>query len=240
MQNTPKNVKNTNADWHCLDKEKECKICVSDSFFSLVSHYVHAHPNREVFSSRVTPDVANFLRTSNKRHKYEIIWAPPAHRHKQICYFCNELKCYRKSNWIEHIITHTGDYKYKCTGCLKKFRKNCKHLCENNGSVVRVPQSYFNDVNVMAYLCDLCNYVRFDKEDIERHLRNEHETDVNEQYKEVTFLRFSNFKDSDQFAQPLMKRKDTAGASNGKMDSFLFILFLPHSIVAHNLITFPM
>lgn len=188
---TPADIKNNNPDWHCLNEEKICRICASAPFVSLVSHYSKAHPNREVFPSRVTPDVANFLRTSSKSHQHETvrIAANNCLAHQQICYFCNELRCYRKKGWIEHIIAHTGYYRFQCTGCAKKYSRNLKHSCENMGSLVQISQPYFDQVNVMAYLCDLCNYVRFDKIDMENHLRNEHDGNTNEQYKQVLFLR---------------------------------------------------
>lgn len=218
---TPADIKNNNPDWHWLNKEKICKICASKSFMSLVSHYVTAHPNREVFPSRVAPDVANFLRKSNNSHKYEIVRLPTNNclGHQQICYFCNEIKCYRKKGWIEHIRTHTGYYKFQCTGCQKKLSKKTKHSCENGSSIEKIVQPYFDQVNLMAYLCDLCNYVRFDKEDIENHLRNEHDGNSNEQCKEVLFLRFlSHFGRNSKIPQIVItKGKKATAASKGKI-----------------------
>lgn len=63
-------------------------------------------------------------------------------------------------------------------------------MCKEKMDVKKVPQPHFDDVNVTAYLCDLCNFVRFTKAEIEKHLTCEHEGDVKDRFREVIFLSF--------------------------------------------------
>lgn len=187
--------KNNNPNWHSLSTERGCKICTTRNIRSLVYHYVHDHPNIEVVPSRVTPDVAELLRNSEAVHQCERIIIRKRHRsraaYRQMCYFCNTVKCLEKYSWLIHLATHSGYYKYRCSECMEKFtERNVAHKCVDEYRIVKVPQPQFERVNVTAYLCDLCNYVRFDKTDIQNHLNNEHDGEVNTKFKEAIFLCF--------------------------------------------------
>lgn len=106
-----------------------------------------------------------------------------------MCYFCNVEKCSRKVFWIDHLITHTGYVRFDGTGCLRKVADNL-HVCGDKCNVKRVLQPQFEGTDVIAYLCDLCNFVRFTKTEIEKHLICEHEGDIKDRFKEVIFLSF--------------------------------------------------
>lgn len=193
-------IKNNNPAWHSLSKEKTCKICRVSYGCSLVNHYVNVHPNHEVYPSRVAPNVAEILRASNALHECEIVKLTISHRlaYRQFCYFCDTVLSTQKYLWIKHMAVHTGYFQYECTGCSQKFSRSRGHNCGDGRNINKVPQCQFDakfeEVNVIAYLCDLCNYVRFDETEMENHLKNEHGDDVEGNFKEVIFLSFPESK----------------------------------------------
>lgn len=204
-------IKNNNPNWHSLSHGMDCKICTTHdrtkSLASLVNHYASVHPNNEVFPSRVAPYVAELLRNSKEVHKCEKERSQRRknrYTYRQFCYFCNTILSIEKYNWIEHVAHHTGYFPYGCTGCSQKFLKGRSHNCA--GNLVRVQQRQFEKVNVIAFLCDLCNYVRFDRTEIENHLKGEHGGDVEDNFKEVIFLSFPGIGND----------LKTAGRSNGE------------------------
>lgn len=49
----------------------------------------------------------------------------------------------------------------------------------------------FEGENLTGYLCDLCNFVRFNRTEIENHLRNEHDDNNGmDDFEEIIFLTF--------------------------------------------------
>lgn len=164
-------IKNDNPEWHSLAPHKYCQICKIrfNYTWDSVDHYVHAHPNHEVFPSRVEPHVAELLRDTATVHKCEKrVTKLLRYEYEQLCYFCKTTRTLARCKWIDHLRKHTGYSRNQCT------------------------TDHFRMDNVMAYLCDLCNYVRFDISEMENHLQNEHEHggEVEGSFKEVTFLRF--------------------------------------------------
>lgn len=180
-------IKNNNLKWHSLNKKLMCNICDCRVRGS-VNHYLNFHPDNEVLVSRIAPNVAYFLRNRKDDHQCEIMPVHNRYEYKQYCYFCNKSKSLRKYSWIEHLASHTGCYKYKCSVCSKKYIRTTNRNSKCN--IVRVPQPQFDKLKILAYICDLCNYVRFDKTEIEKHLECEHDGDVANRFKRVTFLSF--------------------------------------------------
>lgn len=200
-------IKNNNPEWHWLNEETNCKICglrVSKRFW--VKHYVNSHPTNEVFPCRVAQNVAEALRDSKAVHQCK---RDSLLGFIQICYFCNTVLSMRKHRWINHMAFHTGQYPFQCTDCFQKFLT--KNACEGKCNVEAVIQPEFEapfmEDNVIAYLCDLCNFVRFDKTGIENHLKSEHDGDgdVENNFKEVVFLSF-----------PISNDETNGGTSNGE------------------------
>lgn len=48
----------------------------------------------------------------------------------------------------------------------------------------------FDEENVMAYLCNKCNYVRFYETEMDKHLVSQRSNDIESNSKKVIFLRF--------------------------------------------------
>lgn len=183
-------VKNNNPDWHWLSSDKKCKICGWRAVGSLTVHYVNEHPDSEVISSRIAPTAAAFLRSLKYVPKCEINREIGRRRYKQFCYFCNRSKCLRKGTWIDHMISHTGYYKEQCGSCSKLTRKD-SHRGACIGIFNRISQPQFDGMDLVAYLCDLCNFVRFNESEIKKHLQNEHEGNHDmDDFEEIIFLTF--------------------------------------------------
>lgn len=210
-------IKNNNPDWHSLEDKIECKICTIKfaNRYNLVRHYIDHHQNTEVFPCRVTPDIAELLRDPKTVHDSQRIQQRSKAIFKQQCYFCNTSMSKDKPAWITHMARHTGYYRDKCTRCSKKFLRHRSQYCVDNGYVVREPsqrqfERQFKSDDVLAYVCGLCNYVRFDKAEIKKHLNSQHDGDVENNFEEVIFLRFPNGK----------KQFETITQLNGE---FLFV-----------------
>lgn len=213
-------MKNINPEYHSLRKYVSCLLCDKPTGLSIVNHYVNFHPSSEVVCSRLSPDVADSLRNSkvvNVAQRQQVggktytVYVHP-------CYFCNVTKGFSKLFWINHIAKHTGYYQYKCNDCWRLFaEKNNNHKCKDKNNLVKVSQPQFHVDTLKGYICDLCNFVRFHQNEIENHLRCEHELTVTDKFKEVVFLNFpkrhrkGQFEDEDEEEEELEndeQRKD--------------------------------
>lgn len=193
------NIRNNNPEWHSVSKNArtECKICNSQfsSWQTTVRHYVNKHPNDEVFLSRVSPSIAELLRDPTTIHQSRKNSGCHSCKYTQICYFCDKSLCFDKNDWVNHIARHTGYFRYECTRCSIKFMRHNEHTNTDACNIVKSTQRQFDEafskVSVTAFLCDLCNYVRFERCGIEKHLRKEHDehNDDESKFQEVTFLR---------------------------------------------------
>lgn len=210
-------VKNINPEWHCLNTELKCNICDFDVRGSLVNHYIKFHPDSEVFPSRVAPDVSVFLRYLRDTHKCERVKTASSFEgfyYEQFCYFCNKSMCLSKYFWITHMARHTGNYKYKCS----ENENYSSHFCSDECDVKKEPHFNFDGVNLMAYLCDMCNYVRFEERDMEKHLRCEHEVDavdVENKFREIIFLSFPESENKSEVE--MTNKEENTEASEGEL-----------------------
>lgn len=190
-----KTAKNIDPDMHSLKKIVDCPVCDKPAKLSVVNHFVTAHPDIEVFTSRLAPAVADTLRNAKNGEVVAERFQPEGRRYQtfsHICYFCNVSKSMTKLFWMNHIAKHTGYYQYRCNDCSRKFsEKSTTHMCKGENNLSKIPQPQFGNKKIlMAYICDLCNFVRLNRPDIEKHLRCEHETTDIKQYKEVVLLAF--------------------------------------------------
>lgn len=189
-------VKNNNPEWHSRNEEMNCKICdfSGNSQFCLVDHYVNSHPTDEVFSSRVPPSVAKLLRDTKEVHQCERDLSSKGYclGYTQFCYFCNTILSLQKPRWISHIASHTGNFPFQCMDCSKKFlsQNGDAEKCNVGRVAQRKFDARFKKTEVIAFLCDLCNFVRFDKAEIAKHLKSEHDGDGKNNYRNVVFLSF--------------------------------------------------
>lgn len=90
-------------------------------------------------------------------------------------------------------------------------------MCEDKCNVKRVQQPQFEGVNLVAYLCDLCNYVRFNKTEIEMHLESEHQGNVKGKFKEIVFLTFPAGSSDSDVPHRSIKKEGISEESVGKL-----------------------
>lgn len=210
--------KNIESEWHSLKKIVSCQVCDKPHGNSLISHYVNDHPNSEVLVSRLAPEAAELIRSPNSIKKCEILRKPetPYYEYKQFCFFCNVYKCFNRNEWFNHIARHTGYYRFKCIDCARQFSvKPIKHKCLKNNNFEKIAQPSFKKTDIKGYICDICNYARFHKKEIEKHLRNEHKDDT-KKFKKVIFLTFP--KKDEQLTRKFKKYKTKASRA---LDAFL-------------------
>lgn len=188
-------IKNNNLEWHSLKAVLPCKVCYDPPGISLISHYVNMHPDEEVLNSRLSPEAASCLRSSTDFPKCQLIRPEDGSNsgsllYKQFCYFCNANRAQSKQCWISHLVRHTGYFDYKCSGCSRKFSTRAQyHTCGvPNSSIEKIIQPVFEQDNITAYVCELCNYVRFYEDEIKRHLDNEHEANEMREFKKFKFF----------------------------------------------------
>lgn len=186
-------IQNNKREWHSLTKILGCQVCYRPHGNSLVSHYVNEHPDKEVISSRLAPEAADLLRSRDGIFGCRIIPVNLGYQYQQFCYFCNIYKCLPKSSWITHMARHTGYYAYKCNHCSRMLAQKLNHKCTKNNTFTKITYPQFHKrTKIKAYVCDLCNYVRFGKREIQKHLNEEHDDDLEhlKTFNKFNFLRF--------------------------------------------------
>lgn len=177
-----------------MKKILSCQVCVKPVGNSCVSHYVNEHPSSEVLVSRLAPEVAEKIRTQGAL-ECKIVRSKTSanYLYQQFCYFCNIEKVFTKDAWFVHMARHTGYYRVKCNDCSRLFaEKPVKLTCNAINDFVKIQHAQFQKKTkfIQAFVCDICNFVRFDRKEIENHLCNEHEDDDVTKFKAVTFLTF--------------------------------------------------
>lgn len=210
-------IKNINPEYHSLMKHSDCQICEKPAKLSIVSHYVNEHPDYEIVTSRLSPDMADALRGLKEVQVAQRIqqYGRKYHEISNFCYFCNDTKCFMtKTMWMNHMAKHTGYYQYKCNDCSRKYvKKNKGHVCKEKNNQGKIPQPQFMTDNLKAYICDLCNFVRFRQDEIVKHLRCEHEITATDKFKEIVMLSFPKRQLKSQLKQ-LEEERDDVSDSN--------------------------
>lgn len=188
--------KNVDPQQHCLLRNFDCKECNEYSGYrryavSLVSHYVNRHPNTEIPISRLHSTAAMRLR-SRRNEKCESFQNSVRHTlYKQFCYFCNVSLSYTRAEWILHMSKHTGYYRYKCNHCSMWYvMKPAYGECIDVYDFDEIGQPQYQQRDLFAFVCNLCNFVRFREHEIVEHLANEHEDDDTTKYTRFKFLQF--------------------------------------------------
>lgn len=163
------------------DKAKICSIC-GGRYARMVSHFKNVHPDCEVFVSRISPRmVANVDTLASTFIKY----SDNGHYLRAMCVFCEDKRDFSIYYWMDHIRSHTGEYANICTLCQK-----C--VCFTSHCGMHTQRLEENDIlrnNVHAHLCNECNYLQLNEENMRGHLKNQHncnDHDCRQRYK--TFL----------------------------------------------------
>lgn len=91
-----------------------------------------------------------------------------------MCYFCGREKSFYPHYWASHILSHTGENKIKCETCNQNVFQENYHRNRCSSYKPRQLFEYEMTDGLWAFMCKSCNYVQVRKENIEKHLTNEH------------------------------------------------------------------
>ncbi|XP_067637137.1 uncharacterized protein sov isoform X2 [Eurosta solidaginis] len=171
-------LKNTNKDWHSQSKwTKWCMICDTKVNYATV-HYKHMHS--ENYISRLPQDTLDKLKVEGSKiskpyfsvvQKKMVYWS-------YHCPFCQQHNRTVQSSWVDHLITHTGEYAFECSKCKRPTSKlgaldtHIKAHCPG-ATVVRNPIVPASAV-VCAHVCHLCNYIQLHRNNLDSHLVQQH------------------------------------------------------------------
>lgn len=190
---------NTNIKLFQLHKEykNRCIICDFESARPLVLHYINEHRDAEVYVSRLASDIAcQLMNPRNKLKKAIVDTQKDEMRFRQLCYFCKKEKIFSHQVWLTHIGTHTGEYQFECKKCTfyrspyALNQASVTHPCTTKKSDwQRLHLSWKADDQVHLYVCKLCNYTQLSEDNVQKHLRVQHEASVDDNYTQVLFLR---------------------------------------------------
>lgn len=169
----PKYVKiPKNTDKNCFYKNRQskvCKVCRKNKE-KIINHYVKMHKNSEVFISRLSPEMA--VKVKKNAAKVQCV----NNIITTFCYFCEFDLQKNIKDWLLHFTMHTGEYMYNCIKCSEKVSgsRHCQHPCLESPELALKTQD-----DLIAYICNDCNYIQLNKENLERHLRHEHDLNGN-------------------------------------------------------------
>lgn len=188
--------KNTNRNMYFANTlyKTLCNLCnKKDS--RLVSHYVKNHP--EVYISRPSPDVADIIRVRSEL--FELCKSKISGR----CFFCEENKAMGKHNWATHILTHTGEPAYLCTGCDTKFKQKIEHINCSTPHFKSIFDTNESEGGLYGFMCKECNYLQIAKNQLVKHLSRHHLyslPEIEQHYEKVTLIPdFTHIKTSIKF-----------------------------------------
>lgn len=182
-------LKNTNKDVY-VGNSMDCLLC-TERPHHIVNHYKKFHKDSEVFPSRLPPNIAEKVKNHLQQNKIYFRY-PYKHNHhkliKSTCYFCFDIKELSAPNWEIHYTVHTGEYMFHCSKCDEMFsyQKHDKHP----QSIKKVKTHKFSQ-DLVAFICLDCNYVQMRRDNMIKHLRNEHEFDekiISSKYKQFVVL----------------------------------------------------
>ncbi|XP_058170342.1 uncharacterized protein LOC131285502 [Anopheles ziemanni] len=178
-------MKNNSPKIHCNSKYiTSCCLCnyQVEHQIDMVKHYVYEHPASEAFVSRVTPECAKTI----KQNPFNVVGKRVVSRHgpKTIsfsCFFCEKRNTLRGNDWVHHLVSHTGEYRFRCRACPAMARtldEQVQHddICGDPEMIV-CNDITFDENHVYGYMCEMCNFVQIRRFNMDRHLQREHHTE---------------------------------------------------------------
>lgn len=162
---------NTNRDMHCKNPlyQTQCQLCNKSDRF-LTQHYMKHHPDHEVLLARPSPSMAQRLRS-----KIDTIKVNTKKQLVAFCYFCEEVRNLARIGWAGHILSHTGEVRYACSGCNAEFASKKHHNYEAcSKQPIDIYTKNASDGSLVGFMCNECNYFQINRERVIRHLENEH------------------------------------------------------------------
>uniref|UniRef100_W8AMB6 PR domain zinc finger protein 15 n=1 Tax=Ceratitis capitata TaxID=7213 RepID=W8AMB6_CERCA len=171
----PDVLKNTNKEWHSQSKwVRWCVLC--DKKISSSTHYVRYHG--EFYASRLTPDILEKLKEGKISKPYFGVLQKKMVYWSYRCPFCLQLNRTTQPSWVEHLITHTGEYNFQCSNCHRPSSKG--HQLENhikkecNGATAVRKHTIPTGPVLRAHVCHLCDFIQLTRQGIDMHLMKQH------------------------------------------------------------------
>lgn len=166
MQNNDKSL------YLCSEKAKTCPLCKKRYSRIMVPHFISQHPNDEVFVSRISPQMVDYIAPENVDHRTFIKFVKNHSVQLQtVCIFCETMKSFPADYWPDHYRSHTGEYANLCEVC----DKICSTSNHCNVGTTRMDNFDLRTENMIAYRCNECNYVQTDQHNIRTHLEKQHD-----------------------------------------------------------------
>lgn len=153
-------------------KAKTCPLCHWRRNKSMVCHFNTHHPNEEVFVSRISPKMVDYIAPQNEHERTFVKFMSHKREHLQtMCIFCEETRSFPAYYWNAHMSgMHTGEYAYMCDVCDKP----CGYAQHCNVTARKVDTFDLRLEHMIAYRCNECNFVQRKIENIRAHLANQH------------------------------------------------------------------
>uniref|UniRef100_A0A182Q9H8 C2H2-type domain-containing protein n=1 Tax=Anopheles farauti TaxID=69004 RepID=A0A182Q9H8_9DIPT len=175
---------------------QQCCLCEFEGG-NIVDHYVYQHSKGPVYVSRLLPEQADIIRldplaVTGRKIASRFFGSKPSIMF--CCYFCNLRINTHTEEWLVHISSHTGEYRYKCISCptiARTEHSDVPHHVDCYGPSIELWEDFnLKDNHLYGYMCNKCNFVQIKYENIMRHIRNDHvEADAGS----VTHMQFSLF-----------------------------------------------
>lgn len=179
-------IRNDNKDVHIMnDDYLYCCIVCDESLRYAVPHYVQHHS--EVYVSRLTQSVYNSYTTAEPTSSFD------GKEYEAMCPVCQSTRSLPKMAWIDHLTSHTGEYRYCCGRCKKRVLRQNDHISRRCGGKTlekKIDIGFECDTHgIYAYVCKKCNYIQLGRDRLVLHLRMQHAMDdemaIQEQYTRI-------------------------------------------------------
>ncbi|KAL3271101.1 hypothetical protein HHI36_021597 [Cryptolaemus montrouzieri] len=157
----------------------QCRACEFSTKW-IAAHYRSEHPDVEVLSSRLAPDIAAAAIADALVNKvaYEKDDKVSNAKHFYNCSFCEYKITTLPRMYRDHVSIHTGEFRHKCPYCnyrrshIKSMQTHVSEVHAAEEATERrhiISQPSTNHRNVYGYICELCNYTQMSLQRLEDH-----------------------------------------------------------------------
>ncbi|XP_037908837.1 uncharacterized protein LOC119650279 [Hermetia illucens] len=173
-------IQNIHPEMHSQSAyASKCLLCNFAGKY-IAKHYVEEHTEHEVFASRLPPDSQRSLLSGEGCMPIRCLIRSRKMNYYFACPFCNLERDCTRHNWVAHFGIHTGEYKYQCSQCphrgnaSRDFKRHFKGSCRHAQQIRMWPDLVSKEEPILAYFCNLCNYIQLDRGRVIEHLNTQH------------------------------------------------------------------
>lgn len=123
-------------------------------------------PNSKIQQSQLS----NYAATKLRSQTASLLEAETTSRNRirTFCYFCEKELAMNFREWSQHLLAHTGEEEFYCTGCNTGLPKYKPQHCTQSKNLKNISG------NVTAALCNICDYVQINAKRVINHIMVEH------------------------------------------------------------------